>query len=822
MRTVSVEVGSAELLSDALAPLGVVDDRRLLIQVFSGPHDEPEVRALRDAVAARFPTAVIIGATTDGTIHQGRVSDKSVLAFSHFEGTELRATLVEAPTSFETGVRCAQAVCGDDTALVICFADGTHCNGEELLQGFSSVHPDVLVAGGMAGDNGRMKRTLVFDRHGLTDHGAVAVSLGNPELQTHTHYSFNWLPLGRVFTVTSVVGNRVYRINDMTPVELYGRYLGSEVAAQLPEIGMEFPLVLQRGGQEIGRAVIDRHDDGSLVFAGNIVGGEKVRFGVGVVDRIIAESTRQADILFGENIESIFVYSCMARRRFLQERVDAELAPLQRFAPTTGFFTYGEFYSCRDTRALHNETMTYAVLSEGGNAKPPRSLPQGGEAGTRPRRVNAMQAMGNLANMVSQDLEGLNASLEKRLEEQKQKIYRQVHFDALTGLPNRAKLVRTLAQTQAGHVLVVNVDRFSMINDFYGFPAGEALLVHLRDRLAGILEAGHELYKLPADEFAIICTRPVLASLDRLSTELRSLVFAHEGFRIDYSVTVGAAEINSDGSGLAQANIALKQAKRSRKPFALYDPVDMPSRVKQNLDMAAQIKEALAADRIVPHYQPIIDARTGRVAKFECLARLITPANGVVPPFHFLPVAQQIRLYDAVSRAIVRHTVAAMRGNDLRFSINLAIDDIADEPFRAFLFEVLQDRDVAGRLTFEILETQAAEDEAGLTAFISAAAELGAAFAIDDFGSGYANFERVARIRARYLKIDGSLIKTVDTDPTTRLVVETIVAFARKLGIETVAEYVHSESVYQVVKQVGIDYAQGFHLGKPLPHPVGA
>jgi EAL domain-containing protein (putative c-di-GMP-specific phosphodiesterase class I) len=198
---------------------------------------------------------------------------------------------------------------------------------------------------------------------------------------------------------------------------------------------------------------------------------------------------------------------------------------------------------------------------------------------------------------------------------------------------------------------------------------------------------------------------------------------------------------------------------------------------------------------------------------------LITSDNQIVPPIQFIPNAEQIRLYHAVSRAIIQHTVNAMRGNGLQFSVNLAISDIADAHFRAYLFGILQERDIANRLTFEILETQSSNDEDDLMAFVQAVTHLGANIAIDDFGSGYANFERIARLRASFLKIDGSLIKNIDTDPTTRLVVETIVAFARKLGIETVAEYVHSEAVYQIVKELGIDYAQGFLLGKPHPQP---
>jgi len=204
---------------------------------------------------------------------------------------------------------------------------------------------------------------LVFTKEHIFTHGAVGVTLNSRHLHVHTDYSFNWHPIGNELTITKAVGNRIYTIDGRSAVETYAYYLGEEIAKGLPTVGVEFPLIVNRNGINVSRASIAKEDDGSLIVGGNLYTGEKVRIGYGNSKEILKRSQKIVDITAEKPSEVIFIYSCMTRKYFMGDEVEAETLPLQSIAPVSGFFTYGEFFTS-NKKELFNQTMTLLSLSE--------------------------------------------------------------------------------------------------------------------------------------------------------------------------------------------------------------------------------------------------------------------------------------------------------------------------------------------------------------------------------------------------------------------------------------------------------------------------
>lgn len=805
---------------------GIRDNAQLLIQVFTGRATEEHVALLQGCLKELFPAAEVVGTTTDGAISNGKVTEgrETVMVFTQFEKTEIMAVLVESAgfSSYDTGSRMG-GLLGDRPDMVITFTDGLHMNGEEYLLGLGGVLGATVIAGGMAGDYAEFAKTLVFTKEEWTDAGAVAVALHNPQLQIFHDYTFNWMPIGKHMRVTRADKNRVFEIEGVPAAEIYAKYLGSDVADQLPRVGIEFPLVLQRGSVPVGRAVLERKGDGSLVFAGNIKENELVRFGVGNIDLILDQSRETAGRLEPLKIETIFVYSCMARRRFMGREVELELCPLQAKASTSGFFTYGEFF-CRDGQTqLLNETMTILGISEGGS----------GDGADRcflenelPLRLHAttVKALANLANRVAVEFEELNDTLEERLLEDTQYILQQLYTDGLTGLPNRTKLISELSHFNGNYLVLINIDDFTTINDFYGHRIGDFVIKSLASWLGSYArDAFAKLYRMPGDEFGLVYEGEVSpAELEQiianLSRKLNGTVYRHGEEDIHIGVTLAAARITHQGSGLAMADMALKYAKFHKLPFLLYrDEMMFSSQYEENLRIAKSVREAIKNDRIVPYYQPIVDLKSWEIVRYECLARLIDADRRIMVPHLFLPVAHRIHYYFDITKMMIDKAFDYFADKPYQFNLNLSIDDIIDPDIRSYILEKLRDSGLGGRVTFEILETQELGNAEVVKSFVAEVQRYGATVAIDDFGSGFANFENLTRINADTIKIDGSLIRKVDEDVNARVVVETIVTFAKKLGMKTVAEFVHSESVLQAVQELGIDYAQGYFLGRPEP-----
>ncbi|MDF1878500.1 EAL domain-containing protein [Sulfurimonas sp. SAG-AH-194-C20] len=807
-----------------------IDSSQTLIQLFCTTTNFQELKEIQTFFSNTFPNSIIIGTTTDGIINKTQVyiEKTNIVTFTKFNQTVLKSILVlhenALNASYDTGILMGQSLIENETKLIISFTDGLHTNGEEFAKGISHVSSSVILSGGLAGDNGKLFKTYVFTNKEITDKGAVGVSLSSKTLNITTDYSFDWLPVGKELKVTKSIHNRVYEIDGISTVDIYAKYMGKELAARLPQIGIEFPLIFKVDDVLIGRAVLLKHDDGSLTFAGNIKEGTKVRFGVGEIGEILKNSNYKTKKILNKleyKPEAVFIYSCMARRRFLKEYMSDELKNLSSIGSVSGFFTYGEFYHQDKCNQLLNETTTMLILSEDTSSSPVLDNTEYFEQ--QEFNIDAHHVMAHLANAVSVELEELNSNLEMKIQESADYIYKQAYYDKLTGLPNRLSLIKKLNTNLGKMLILVNIDDFTMINDFYGHEIGDEVL----KKLAFILqmlgkEEDAEVFKLPSDEFAIIVK--VASNTQAIHEKIRNCIrviesedfFVANGHLAHVSVTVSAALINDKKTGLVNADMTLKLAKRSGNEYLVFnEDLQLARQYESNINMANTIKHAMLSDRIFPYFQPIVDVKTNKVAKYEALVRLVNDEGALLSPFSFLDVSRKIKLYPQITEIMIEKSFSYFKKNRLDFSVNLSFSDITNNQTRQFIFDKIKEYSIASQLTIEILETQENDNAELVTKFIENIYILGASIAIDDFGSGFANFEHMTTMRSDIMKIDGSLIKNIDTDQNARLVVETIIVFAKKLGKKIVAEFVHNEAVYKVVEELGIDYAQGYYLGKP-------
>jgi diguanylate cyclase (GGDEF)-like protein len=831
MKTFTEVITSCKDIEIFVEKSSIKDSSRLLIQLFSGTTDITAIAEFQAFFQSKFPQATLIGSTSDGVINNTNIypQDKSTIVFSNFETTELVSILIKNSDGYQNdsmlGKTVASTLISENTKLLITFTDGIYTNGEEYIKGIEAINKNITIAGGMAGDNGRLEKTFIFDKNDITSNGVLGVALNSKSLQVATDYSFDWLPIGKKLQITKAIKNRVYEIDGIPAVNLYAKYLGKELSDCLPQIGIEFPLILNRDGVSIGRAAILRHDDGSLTFSGNIAEGEIVRFGVGNIEMIIRHGDYHLENILQKNPfqpEAFFIYSCMARRRFIGDHIEKEIQPFSNIAPTAGFFTYGEFYHADSKNQLLNETMTVLALSE---SKIKTYIDMESRViDNKSFDTNPLHAISHLANFVSHELEDLNNTLETRIQESTAYIYKQAYLEKLTQLPNRSKLLKELPKHFGKMLFLLNIDDFTLVNDFYGHRVGDFVLKDIASvSNKWALQENATVFKLPSDEYAFILEKTY--STKELEDVIEKLLFTIKNTNINFNeyiinvdVTLGAAMISGDETGLINADMTLKLAKSSKKNFLIFDEsLMLVKHYEANLKMASRLRNAIQTDNIIPYFQPIYCTKTGSIIKYEALVRLRDDDDSILSPATFLETAQKIKLYPQITKIMIEKTFSFFKKNGLAFNLNLSFEDILNQDTRDFIFKKIEEFDIAEQLTFEILETQQMEDEALVQDFINTVYEYGADIAIDDFGSGFANFKHMTKIRAEYIKIDGSLIKNIDTDKNSLLVVETIIIFAQKLNMKTVAEFVHSKEIFDIVCGLNVDYAQGYYLSKPLP-----
>ncbi len=269
-------------------------------------------------------------------------------------------------------------------------------------------------------------------------------------------------------------------------------------------------------------------------------------------------------------------------------------------------------------------------------------------------------------------------------------------------------------------------------------------------------------------------------------------------------------------SGHFQVAPDIQKAKDNNKDYSVCSSRDDEADQHQkNLVWANKLSSALSDDRIVPYFQVIKHNKTGKKDKFESLVRLIDEEKNVIPPFFFLESAKSTRQYATLTKIMIEKTFRALKNEAISISINFTVNDIRDDKTISFFIQKLKEYQVADRVIVELTESEGIENYNEISEFIKEIKKMGCRVAIDDFGTGYSNFTHLIHLNVDYLKIDGSIIQNIIKDRNAEIVVKAIVESACQLGIETIAEFVDSQEILKKVTELGIDYSQGYFLGKP-------
>ncbi len=425
-------------------------------------------------------------------------------------------------------------------------------------------------------------------------------------------------------------------------------------------------------------------------------------------------------------------------------------------------------------------------------------------------------------------------------------------FDETTGLYNRSQFVEMLNMRLAnldqskehGALLLIDIDDFLYINDTYGHGVGDAFLQQVASLLRNcILEIegsrfwnkniSSTLARLGADEFAVLIAGCNVSEAMEVAEQIRKEIekYHYPGISAGETETasIGVAlypeHAGNTSELLTRADTAVYRAKKmGPNQTYLFSPESGDAKVFHSRRLwREQIQKALDEDRFEPWFQPILDLRNNEIHHYEALARMRDEEGKIVMPGAFIEVAERYKLIGSIDRVMtekVMHFQAEIKqkGRDLSFGMNISGKDLGNEEFLSSLMESI-DRSGAdpNRLVFEITETAAVKDLDTAKKFIKALKAMGCKFSLDDFGVGFTSFLYLREMEIDYIKIDGYFIKKLDESPNDQLFVRAITDVARGLGIETVAEFVETEETLAILRELGVDYAQGYLIGKPGP-----
>lgn len=402
---------------------------------------------------------------------------------------------------------------------------------------------------------------------------------------------------------------------------------------------------------------------------------------------------------------------------------------------------------------------------------------------------------------------------------EKEALYKQIIYHPLTKLYNRHKLDEDLEKMDKVTLILLDVDRFSHINDLYGYEQGNYII----KEIAGILQLlemnENKLYHIGIDEFVLVRQNSTADETDEVITTIQKKFhnnsFTHDD--IDFNVTFTIGIVEGESQLLTnKADLAVKEARliSYNRIQRYHKEMKVQRAIENNLKWFKEIKHALKEERIVPYFQPIYNNRTKKIEKYECLVRMLKDGK-VIPPLEFLQVAQDTGLLSQITAVMLKKAVETFEHNDLDFSVNITNHDLQDADFSNYIESLLKQHNIKpSRLILEILENNSLDAIPSSRVNIAQLTELGCSIALDDFGAQCQNFANILDLPLNSIKIDGYFIRNLK-DNVSRRMVDSMVYFANNVGIDLVAEFVCDKEIYDIVNDLGIKYSQGYYISEP-------
>lgn len=564
----------------------------ILIQVFSGVIKESVIQQLLSDIRNVFPGVPVIGTSTAGEIMDGEYLEQSILVnITSFSHTTVRSALTSQNDDLElAGQEIGAAIDQKSIKAAIVFGSGTKdgkfINVREFLDSLRSKIPNGIIAGAQASERFERNATFVFTEKGITQNGFAAASLSGEKLRVNNAYNRNLVPIGKKMVVTKVKGNRLYTLDEKTVRDIYRHYLGDDMSIGIQQLSMDFPLVIEREGFPMTNIATEVHDDGSFTYMEKMYAGEKIRFGFCHIGLLSSGADQFRSTLQQFNPQAIFIYSCFARKWALGQDLSVELSSVKGISTSSGFFSYGEFYSDSEGKVhLFQQTMTSLSLAETDDQHPVvvEAAGESHAVNNTSRQFRTMRVLHHLVETSANEIESMNKELMALASK-----------DALTGLANRRRFDEMLSKAikqqgrskEAISLIMMDLDYFKQYNDTYGHVAGD-------DCLRAVAQVIKEAVQRPSDtparyggeEFA--CILPMtdhsgamhIAEKIRIGIEKLQIAHLKSNAADHVTASLGVLTVNSSDTLLSPHELIetcdelLYQAKQQGRNQAVHNIV---------------------------------------------------------------------------------------------------------------------------------------------------------------------------------------------------------------------------------------------------------
>lgn len=818
---------------------GLVESKQInvqdecLVRIYTAICTKEEAIVIAQELKGILPKAHIIGSSGSGIIYDGnQYGTETLVIVEQYERTSIE---VSVHTFFEKKAidlvsEIANQIEGKNVPLMHLLCGDHYYDIHRFIMEFNKRNSMTKLVGGIVGDIlPRNIQGYVFTEKGVVDHGIVTAALCSEDLYTYNDVNIAHDPISPVYEINKCEGSLILEIDQKPAVEWCREQFGLrelksytdwQVIADNDEI-VRFPIVLE-GHNGASRILKYDPDFGKMsLYFSEIDSHTKFRIGYTSPTKCVQESLDLCHRIVDTPVESLFCYTCLFRKLYLENCAEWELSPFNQ-SGICGVFMMGEIgYVNERNEFLNGSCCLVGVAEEEVYVEPNFSVFEDLNKIKDDTQWLSNYVLRKQSSAMSIENQQLMDKLLVQQEMSKQQLYRDVNL----GLENNIKYALDQVVHHYDKMCMIHIENCGLLVSRFG-RTGYYRLVKKAIKQAGAflstqMDSDKLNYYVHNDSTLYIVANYELNQ----ETFMRIIETLYSHFQFiklegKDEILINRFVIVLNQKDLLEKGLAtLTHYQNVQTNFLVFDNSEETNKhLEHEMKMLQILNQVVENDRVIPYFQGIHDNNQRVINKYEALMRIQDDEGVIYNPYEFLGIAKKYHLYASLSMMMIRKVFSNFAGKESVVTVNLSADDINVKEIRHQIYDLLDQLGDASNIIFEILEDEELRDMEVLREFITNVRTYGVKIAIDDFGSGYSNFMEIIKIEPDFIKVDGNIVKDIETTAINEKVLENIVFLGKQLNATIVAEYVENEMIQEKIEALGIRYSQGFHFARPLPY----
>ena len=831
MKNINFIYSSENHFRDLVTANNLNPEKEYLIRIHTCIHNPQTIMPFVSRILSRLPKARIIGSSTCAVIYEGEIMENCCLvSITDFHDAAVNTFLMplnDSNGSELTGEALADCVKGQfntrNPRFMLTFFSRPYIKIAEFVDTLNNSIQNMHIIGGVANtadgtpERSWLYQSFVFTEDSVSNDAVVCATIGSDTMSVFGDIVYVTEPVGKIYTITDAEGMIIRTVDGVNAVDWYQNLLGVDLSGiDHSNSTSIFPLIrpdhhnvpwaVAYSPQNEKISIFEDEPYPVMFVPSEAKIGDKIRISYSSIQKTIDICESVCENICDHPSEVLFGYSCVSRRDMFSNCASWELMPFKK-TNLSGALLSGEIGNIENFNLYCNYSFAIASLSESSNRI---------KLDIKTLAENSNSLVDNHIQIMEYLLKNNSDDSDNSLAEQQNEIKSSLFIDDDTGLGNVTKFLFDYNLGKFDKLCMITIKNENLLK---AFLSESKFLIYFNRFHKAIMDF------ITVDDFScyiykknsLILTASPAISDDDFIEILKSLQNNIANFKFSSYVPVtDFAIVMHEDDMIKKAELTLSRMRTKNQNFLVYTAeLGLEKFNAQKMKMITILNDAISNNRVIPFFQGIHDNHSRDIKMYEALMRIEDEEGNVYTPYAFMNIAKEYGYYSDISYMMIKKVLNIFRNSSDKVTINLNISDIYDYKITHSIFDFLKSAPHPENFIFELTETEEIEDYQVIFEFSEKIHKAGGGIAIDDFGSGFSNFLNIMKINSDYIKIDGEIIKNINSDVHAQEFLEMIATWANKHRKDIIAEFVEDASIQNIVEQNNIRFSQGYLYAKP-------